>query len=163
MTRRLLRKARQRPLTANAVYCESATQRTVKYTPVRLVCPQENTADGAKQAPALSNGHHPPNVDKPAVAAAAAAQAGREAGDTNRTHDADHATAGVSAGGEGTTAAGEQGGAVAEEEGKEGLAQCLAELSGSVPDFPGLEEKAGALLVRRESGKTHGISRREVA
>lgn len=37
-----------------------------------------------------------------------------------------------------------------------GLAQCLVELSGTVPDFPGLEEKAGALLVR-ERIAWHGI------
>lgn len=62
--------------------------------------------------------------------------------------DADEGIATAAAGG--TAAAGAAAGAAEEEgeEGKEGLAQCLLELSGSVPDFPGLEEKAGALLVR---------------
>lgn len=46
-------------------------------------------------------------------------------------------------------------GGAAAADGEGGLAQCLVELSGSVPDFPGLEEKAGALLVREEERPTH--------
>eukprot|EP00752_Nemacystus_decipiens_P010406 g9273.t1 len=119
---------------------------------------QEGTADGAK--PSLANGHHPPGVEKAAAAAASASasKAGR-GGEHTTKHDAENgATAVVSAGGPGSAATGEEGGGPGEDKGKEGLAQCLAELSGSVPDFPGLEEKAGALLAQIEDG--HGMAER---
>lgn len=85
---------------------------------------------------ALSNGYYPPK----AGAAAAAAPTGVGGGaDAKTTQDIDNGTVVVVAAG---------GAAAADGEG--GLAQCLEELSGSVPDFPGLEEKAGALLVRKK-------------
>ncbi|CAB1096950.1 unnamed protein product [Ectocarpus sp. CCAP 1310/34] len=96
------------------------------------------------QAVALSNGHHPPKAGA-AAAAAAPTEVGGGA-DAKTPQDVDNgmvvvvAAGGAASGGEG------------------GLAQCLEELSGSVPDFPGLEEKASALLAQIEDG--HGMAER---
>lgn len=81
-------------------------------------------------------------------------------GETKRNQDAENGIiAAVSAGETAASSASSAAAAAAvedgeeeEEEGKEGLAQCLVQLSGSVPDFPGLEEKAVALLVRGKGG-----------
>lgn len=82
---------------------------------------------------ALSNGHHAPPTSSSAISATT--PLGGLGGETKNAGNG--AVVVFSAGG---TVVGDGGG---------GLAQCLAELSGSVPDFPGLEEKAGALLVRK--------------
>ncbi|CBJ31353.1 conserved unknown protein [Ectocarpus siliculosus] len=95
-------------------------------------------------AVALSNGHHPPKAGA-AAAAAAPTEVGGGA-DAKTPQDVDNGTVVVVA----------AGGAAADGEG--GLAQCLEELSGSVPDFPGLQEKAGALLAQIEDG--HGMAER---
>eukprot|EP00903_Cladosiphon_okamuranus_P008470 g8137.t1 len=111
---------------------------------------QENApgGDGARPAPALSNGHHAPaDADK-----AAAAASGRAGGEIKRDQDANGGIATVPAGGEREEGGGE------EEDGRGDLAKCLVELSGSVPDFPGLEEKAGGLLAQIEDG--HGMAER---
>lgn len=92
--------------------------------------------NGTPPPPALANGHHAPDADKAAAVAAPGEGVG---GETKRSQDGDSGAVVPSKGG---------GPAVTAEDGVGGLAQCLVELSGTVPDFPGLEEKAGALLVR---------------
>lgn len=74
----------------------------------------------------MPNGHH--------AAGAQQATPGTREGEAKKGHDGD---AEMVAGGGG---------------GGGGLEQCLAELSRAVPDFPGLEDKAGALLVSRTWG-----------
>ncbi|CAN0300466.1 unnamed protein product [Pylaiella littoralis] len=91
---------------------------------------------------ALSNGHHAPPTSSSAISATT--PLGGLGGETKNAGNG--AVVVFSAGG---TVVGDGGG---------GLAQCLAELSGSVPDFPGLEEKAGALLAQIEDG--HGMAER---
>ncbi|CAN0125163.1 unnamed protein product, partial [Scytosiphon promiscuus] len=106
-------------------------------------------ANGATQ---LSNGYHANGHHSPPDDDAAAPSAGGEGGgggdDAKGSKDMGNGHLAVSAAG----GAAEGGG------GGGGLAQCLAELSGTVPDFPGLEEKAGALLAQIEDG--HGMAER---
>ncbi|CAM9553465.1 unnamed protein product, partial [Laminaria digitata] len=84
--------------------------------------------DGATKA--VPNGHH--------AAGAQQATPGTREGEAKKGHDGDAEMVARGGGGGG------------------GLEQCLAELSRAVPDFPGLEDKAGALLAQIEDG--HGMA-----
>lgn len=61
--------------------------------------------------------------------------------------DAQHATVGMRGGEAKRAQEGDADGVAGGGGGNGGLEQCLAELARTVPDFPGLEDKAGALLV----------------